>query len=95
MPKGAAITLSATVDPQQSNPMHYKATDETAKFEQVRTDSKGSRSDYEPGHMAGQQLQQPQDHPCIVPTHRLHTRQHSDSVAAAATEQHSVWQQLP
>jgi anti-sigma-K factor RskA len=36
MPKGAAITLSATVDLQQSNPMHYKSTDETAKFEQVR-----------------------------------------------------------
>jgi hypothetical protein len=36
MPKGAAITLSTNIDMQQSNAMHYKATDETAKFEQVR-----------------------------------------------------------
>lgn len=36
LPKGAAITLSNTLDLQQSNPMHYKSTDETAKFERVR-----------------------------------------------------------
>jgi hypothetical protein len=39
MPKGAAITLSTNIDMQQSNAMHYKATDETAKFEQVGTQS--------------------------------------------------------
>jgi hypothetical protein len=35
MPKGAAITLSTNLDLQQSNAVHYKSTDETAKFEQV------------------------------------------------------------
>lgn len=35
MVKGAAITLGP-VDAQQANPLHYKQTDETAKFEQVR-----------------------------------------------------------
>jgi hypothetical protein len=38
LPKGAAITLTANIDMQQANPMHYKATDETAKFEQVGLD---------------------------------------------------------
>jgi hypothetical protein len=32
--KGAAITIGP-IDPQQVNPMYYKQTDETAKFEQV------------------------------------------------------------
>lgn len=35
LPKGAAITLSTNIDLQQANAGHYKATDETAKFEQV------------------------------------------------------------
>jgi hypothetical protein len=39
MPKGAAIILTANIDMQQANPMHYKATDETAKFEQVGVES--------------------------------------------------------
>jgi hypothetical protein len=37
LPKGAAITLgSGALDAAQANPMHYKQTDETSKFEQVR-----------------------------------------------------------
>lgn len=35
LPKGAAITLTTNLDLQQANPVHYKSTDETAKFEQV------------------------------------------------------------
>lgn len=42
LPKGTAITLSANVDMQQSNPMHYKSTDEIAKFEQVGNCSPGA-----------------------------------------------------
>lgn len=34
LPKGAAITLGTGGLDLQANPMHYKATDETAKFEQ-------------------------------------------------------------
>jgi len=37
LPKGAAITLGTGGLDLQANPMHYKATDETAKFEQVGT----------------------------------------------------------
>jgi hypothetical protein len=37
--KGAAITIGP-IDPQQVNPMYYKQTDETAKFEQVGIGSK-------------------------------------------------------
>lgn len=34
-PKGTIITLASAMDSQQVNPLYYKQTDETAKFEQV------------------------------------------------------------
>lgn len=34
-PKGTVITIGSAMDSQQVNPLYYKQTDETSKFEQV------------------------------------------------------------